>query len=98
MVFHPIIKLKKTDLLRCPICGRKPRVKYSILPTQSSCKVECKPLFCKAHLSVGCGQAGEICDRAEQNAFALWNKKVRDKIRHREEAQEAEASELYGEE
>lgn len=85
MVAQPNIKLKKADLLRCPICNRKPKVKYSILPTQSYCKVECKPLFRKAHLSVSCGQAGEICDRAEQNAFALWNKNVRDKIRHREE-------------
>ena len=85
MVFAPEIKLKKTDLLRCPICGRKPRVKYSILPTQCSCEVRCKPLFRKEHLSAGSGQAGEICDKAEQIAFALWNKKVRDKIRQREE-------------
>ena len=85
MVFAPEIKFKKTDLLRCPICGRKPKVKYSLLPTQVYCQVECKPLFRKAHLSVSDGQAGEICNRAEQTAFALWNKKVRDKIRHREE-------------
>ena len=85
MVMQPNIKLKKTDLLRCPICGRKPRVKYSILPTRVFCGVRCKPLFRKAHLIATCVQAGEICDRAEQTAFALWNKKVRDKIRHREE-------------
>ena len=83
MVYHPVIKLKKTDLLRCPICNRKPRVKYSILPTQVSCEVRCKPLFRKTHLSASCGQAGEICDRAEQTAFALWNKKVRDYMRKR---------------
>lgn len=81
----PYMKLKKADLLRCPICGRKPRVKYSILPTQVSCEVRCKPLFRKAHLIATCVQPGEICDRAEQNAFASWNKKVRNKIRHREE-------------
>ena len=85
MFFSPNIKLKKTDLLRCPICNRKPKVKYSILPTQGYCEVECKPLFRKPHLSVSCGQAGEFWDRAEQNAFAIWNKKVRDIIRHREE-------------
>lgn len=85
MVTHPEIKLKKTDLLHCPICGRKPKVKYSMLPTQVFCEVRCKPLFRKAHLSARDGQAGEICDRAEQTAFTLWNKKVKDKIRHREE-------------
>lgn len=85
MVLPPYMKLKKADLLRCPICGRKPKVKYSILTMQVSCEVRCKPLFRKEHLSAGSGQPGEICDRAEQTAFALWNKKVRDKIRHREE-------------
>lgn len=84
MVMQPNIKLKKSDLLRCPICGRKPRVKYFIKPSGVWVEVKCKPLFLsKAHLVTR--SVGEICDSAEQNAFNMWNKKVRDKIRHREE-------------
>lgn len=77
MVAQPNIKLKKADLLRCPICNRKPKVKYSVQPTGVFVTVQCKPLFHKAHLCASDGQAGEICDRAEQTAFALWNMKVK---------------------
>jgi len=67
------MKLTKKNLCRCPVCGKKPKVKYEIYPTQCWCVVRCKPLFKKAHLEVFSIQAGEICDRAEQEAFKAWN-------------------------
>ena len=68
--------MKHNELKPCPICKRKPKVKYSIIPTGVFCKVICKPLFRKEHLSVEYGQAGEICDRAEKQAFEEWNRRA----------------------
>jgi hypothetical protein len=58
--------------------AKKPKVKYNIIPTGVFCKVICKPLFRKEHLSVECGQPGEICDRAEKKAFEEWNRRADD--------------------
>lgn len=70
--------MENRELKPCPICKRKPKVKYSIIPTGVFCKVICKPLFRKEHLSVEYGQAGEICDRAEKQAFEEWNRRAND--------------------
>jgi hypothetical protein len=70
--------MENNELKPCPVCGRKPKVKYCIIPTGVFCKVMCKPLFRKEHLSVKYGQAGEICDRAEKQAFEEWNRRAND--------------------
>ena len=66
--------MKRYELRRCPVCGKKPKVTYDILPTQCYCKVYCKPLFGRPHLVASAGQPGEICDRAERDAFVEWNR------------------------
>ena len=72
----PTPNRKWGDLRYCPVCGKRPKVTYNVLPMQCYCKVYCKPLFRKAHLVVRAGQPGEICDRAQRAAFAEWNRLV----------------------
>lgn len=61
-------------LLRCPICGKQPKLEYEHMPTGTFVTIKCKPLFRQAHLIVREGKVNE--ERAKLYATNKWNKSV----------------------
>lgn len=64
--------MTEIKLTPCPVCGRKPKVKYSYFPTGTGCTIQCKPLFRKNHLR--CERYTASCERSLQYASEDWNK------------------------
>ena len=58
----------------CPVCGRKPKVGYSIFPTGYCCTIRCKPLFGRIHLMVERYTASE--ERSYLYAVEDWNREA----------------------
>ena len=62
-------------ILRCPICNRKPKVKYEHNPCGGVfIKIICKPIFGRNHLKVEVGRVSEL--RTMADATDEWNKQV----------------------
>ena len=64
-----------TELLRCPVCGKQPKVLRDIGYETSGfgawCTIQCKPILRKAHLKIECGKS--TWERAEHYARLAWN-------------------------
>lgn len=61
-------------VLRCPICGKKPKIIFEHYPTGTFVKFRCKPLFRKPHLEAEFGKTSERL--AYDMANRDWNMKV----------------------
>lgn len=62
---------KIDELVKCPVCGKKPKIKWQFDPGGAYVKIQCKPLFHKPHLEVECGAASP--DWALEKAKNKWN-------------------------
>lgn len=68
-------KATAKQLKSCPVCGKTPRVKCSMIPGSGFyVKIICKPLFRREHLAVQHGAA--LLERAFDMAVEDWNRRA----------------------
>lgn len=63
--------MDKDKLIKCPVCGKKPKIHWQIDSCGAYVKIQCKPLFHKSHLEVESGAASP--DWAFEKAKTEWN-------------------------
>lgn len=64
-------------ILKCPICGKEPKVKTRRFSGNSGMvTIQCKPLFLKAHVCVSSSKAS--VENALDDATEKWNSEVID--------------------
>ena len=67
-----------TELKKCPICGKQPKVKrdynYEASGFGAWCTIQCKPLIGRHHLKIEEGKA--TWDRALKYAIEAWNRRA----------------------
>lgn len=67
--------MEKIKLKPCPVCGKTPKVKCTLIPgIRTYVKIQCKPFFRRKHLSVTCGTDTE--ERAYSIAAEVWNRRT----------------------
>ena len=67
-----------TELKKCPVCGKQPKVKrdynYEASGFGAWCTIQCKPLIGRYHLKIEEGKA--TWDRALKYAIEAWNRRA----------------------
>lgn len=59
---------------RCPICGKKPRLKIKVYGNLRGAEIVCKPFLGKAHLSTFVADENKV--DAVHEAINMWNAMV----------------------
>lgn len=74
-----LIKDIQNKVIRCPVCGKRPKVSISGGYAMGwYCRIKCKPLLRKAHLDIESGKAS--LERAISTAVDIWNEEAREAV------------------